>query len=94
MKNAMSGKSCCLWKTRVTGYRDEMILERPILNKTLDERKRTFSGSKTGSRLVPCHEESRDLVAISNVAKDFHGNDKYYEELALIRIQLFQIEKQ
>ncbi|KAI9087649.1 hypothetical protein K1719_030519 [Acacia pycnantha] len=89
--------------------RDEMILEknkkeksnfsrpelkRPILNKNLDERKRTFGGSKTGSRVVPCHEESRDSVAINNVAKDFHGNDKYCEELALIRSQLFQIEKQ
>ncbi|KAI9095628.1 hypothetical protein K1719_026188 [Acacia pycnantha] len=73
--------------------RDEMILERPILNKKLDERKCTFGGSKIGSRLVPCHEESQDSVAISNVAKDFHGNDKYCEELALIHSQLFQIQK-
>ncbi|XP_028784055.1 TORTIFOLIA1-like protein 3 [Neltuma alba] len=69
-------------------------LKRPLLSKNSDEKKRTFGRSKAGSRVAPCDEESQDSDGISNVAKDFHRNDKDCDELALIRSQLFQIEKQ
>lgn len=69
-------------------------VKRPVFSKIPDEIKRTNGGSKTGCRVVPCLEESQDSVTISDVAKNFHGNDKICEELASIRSQLFQIEKQ
>lgn len=69
-------------------------MKRALPSKNPDERKHKFGGSKTGSRVVPCHEESQDSVTISNVAKDLHRNDKDCEELTLIRSQLFQIENQ
>ncbi|KAF7806132.1 TORTIFOLIA1-like protein 3 [Senna tora] len=69
-------------------------LKRAVLSKKPDEKMRKVGGSKTGSRVVPCHEESQDSAAISNVTKDFHRNNKECEELTLIRSQLLQIEKQ
>lgn len=69
-------------------------LKRAFLSKNPDHKMRKLGGSKTGSRVVPCDEESQDSVAVTNVAKDFNRNNKECEELALIRSQLTQIEKQ
>lgn len=69
-------------------------LKRALLSKNPDDKMRKFGGSKNGSRVVPCDEESENSVAISNVTKDCHKNDKECEELTQIRSKLFQIEKQ
>ncbi|XP_027368787.1 TORTIFOLIA1-like protein 3 [Abrus precatorius] len=89
--------------------RDETVLERSkkdksrffksearraLFDKTPDDKIHKFGGSKGGSRVVPCSEESQDSGPVGNVTKDVHRNDKESEDLSLIRAQLLQIEKQ
>ncbi|XP_028794913.1 TORTIFOLIA1-like protein 3 [Neltuma alba] len=69
-------------------------MRRALFGKNTDEKFHKFGGSKNGSRVVPCHEDSEDSVAVSNVAKDQNKNDKECEDLSLIRNQLSEIEKQ
>lgn len=69
-------------------------LKRALFGKNTDDKIHKFSGSKTGSRVVPCDEENHDSVAVSNTAKDQHRNDKECDDLSLIRNQLTEIEKQ
>ncbi|TKY73446.1 Microtubule-associated protein TORTIFOLIA1 [Spatholobus suberectus] len=68
--------------------------KRALFDKNPDDKMHKFGGSKAGSRVVPCSEESQDSGPVSNVTKDLHRNDKESEELSLIRAQLVQIEKQ
>lgn len=51
--------------------------------------------NKSGSRIVPCHEEiSEATVVVSNKRGDMLRNQKDCEDLSLIRKQLVQIENQ
>ncbi|XP_054807023.1 TORTIFOLIA1-like protein 3 [Prosopis cineraria] len=68
-------------------------LKRALFRKNTDENFHKFGGSKTGSRVVPCHEDNEDSVAVSNGVKDQNKNDKESEDLSLIRNQLSEIEK-
>lgn len=89
--------------------RDEVVLERSknekarfskpemkraLFGKITEDKVHKFGGSKSGSRVVPCHDESQDLVAVSNVTKEIQRTDKDCDELSLIRNQLSEIEKQ
>ncbi|RDY07037.1 TORTIFOLIA1-like protein 3, partial [Mucuna pruriens] len=65
-----------------------------LFDKNSDDKIHKFGGSKAGSRVVPCSDESQDSGPVCNVTKDLHRNDKESEELSLIRAQLVQIEKQ
>ncbi|KAE9601455.1 hypothetical protein Lal_00023799 [Lupinus albus] len=64
-----------------------------LFNKSPDKMQK-FGGSKTGSHVVPYHEENQNSVPVSNVSKDILKNDKENDNLSLIRNQLHQIEKQ
>ncbi|XP_020235404.1 TORTIFOLIA1-like protein 3 [Cajanus cajan] len=68
--------------------------KRALFDKNSDDKMHKFGGSKAGSRVVPCSEESEDSGPVCNVTKDLPRNDKESEELSLIRAQLVQIEKQ
>ncbi|KAL3025092.1 hypothetical protein AAZX31_04G161600 [Glycine max] len=68
--------------------------KRALFDKNSDDKMHKSGGSKAGSRVVPCSEESQDSGPVCNVTKDLHRNDKESEELSLIRAQLVQIEKQ
>ncbi|KAL2340843.1 hypothetical protein Fmac_008783 [Flemingia macrophylla] len=89
--------------------RDEAVLEiskkdksrffksetkRALFDKNSDHKMHKFGGSKAGSRVVPCSEESEESGPVCNVTKDLPKNDKESEELSLIRAQLVLIEKQ
>ncbi|KAK7317217.1 hypothetical protein RJT34_01257 [Clitoria ternatea] len=90
--------------------RDETVLERSkrdmsrffrsetkraLFDKNHDDDKvHKFGGSKAGSRVVPCSDESEDSGPVCNATKDLNRNGKESEELSLIRAQLRQIEKQ
>ncbi|OIW17710.1 hypothetical protein TanjilG_29060 [Lupinus angustifolius] len=65
-----------------------------LFNKNPDDKIQKSGGSKTGSRVVPYHEESQNSVPVSNVSKDLIQNDKESDNLSSIRNQLHQIEKQ
>ena len=69
-------------------------VRRALFGKNADDKSHKFGGSKNGSRVVPCHEDSDDSVVVSNGAKDQNTNDKDSEDLSLIRNQLSEIEKQ
>lgn len=69
-------------------------VRRALFGKNTDDKSHKFGGSKNGSRVVPCHEDSDDSVVVSNGAKDQNTNDKDSEDLSLIRNQLSEIEKQ
>ncbi|KAI4343798.1 hypothetical protein L6164_011106 [Bauhinia variegata] len=69
-------------------------MKRALFSKNPDDKMLKFGGSKSGSRVVPCDEENQDSIALGNVTKDLHRNQKESEELSLIRNQLLQIEKQ
>ncbi|XWS37405.1 hypothetical protein CRYUN_Cryun19dG0040100 [Craigia yunnanensis] len=64
-------------------------------NKNSDDKPHKFGGSKSGSRVAPCHEETPEsTVVVSNASENLHANQKDCEDLSLIRNQLVQIEKQ
>ncbi|XVE54890.1 hypothetical protein DITRI_Ditri03aG0118600 [Diplodiscus trichospermus] len=64
-------------------------------NKNSDDKPHKFGGSKTGSRVAPCHEETPEsTLGASNASENLHSNQKDCEDLSLIRNQLVQIEKQ
>uniref|UniRef100_A0A5B6YT58 Putative microtubule-associated protein TORTIFOLIA1 n=1 Tax=Davidia involucrata TaxID=16924 RepID=A0A5B6YT58_DAVIN len=70
-------------------------IKRALFNKNTDDRIHKFGGSKAGSRVVPCHDESSEsTVVVSNVTENLHRNQKESEDLSLIRKQLVQIENQ
>ncbi|KAI9076831.1 hypothetical protein K1719_041135 [Acacia pycnantha] len=69
-------------------------IRRALFGKNTDEKFHMFGGSKNGSRVVPCHEDSEESVAVTNSAKDQNKNDKECEDLSLIRNQLSELEKQ
>ncbi|XP_061373518.1 TORTIFOLIA1-like protein 3 [Gastrolobium bilobum] len=69
-------------------------IKRALFDKNPDDKMHKFGGSKAGSRVAPCSEESQDSVPVCNVTKDVHRNEKESEDLSLIRNQLLQIEKQ
>ncbi|KAJ7956302.1 Microtubule-associated protein TORTIFOLIA1 [Quillaja saponaria] len=70
-------------------------MKRALFSKNLDDKMLKYTGCKTGSRVVPCQEESQDsTVQDSNIPKDQRTNHKECEDLSLIRNQLVQIEKQ
>ncbi|KAI9086545.1 hypothetical protein K1719_031629 [Acacia pycnantha] len=69
-------------------------MRRALFGKNTDEKFHMFGGSKNGSRVVPCHEDSEESVAVTNSAKNQNKNDKECEDLSLIRNQLSEIEKQ
>lgn len=65
---------------------------RTLFYKSSDDKGHKFGGFRSGSRIVPCHEEKREsTVVVSNVTED---NYRECEDLSLIRNQLVQIEKQ
>ncbi|KAK7411507.1 hypothetical protein VNO78_02941 [Psophocarpus tetragonolobus] len=68
--------------------------KRALFDKNSEEKMLKFGGSKAGSRVVPCSEESEDSGPVLNVTTALQRNDKDSEELTLIRAQLVQIEKQ
>lgn len=63
---------------------------RALFSRNSDEKVQRFGGFRSGSRVVPCNEESSE----SNVIQDVHKNHRDCEDLSLIRNQLVQIEKQ
>ncbi|XWS60658.1 hypothetical protein CRYUN_Cryun07bG0054700 [Craigia yunnanensis] len=64
-------------------------------NKNSDGKTHKIGGSKSGSRVAPCHEEiPKSTVVVSNASENIHANQKDSEDLSLIRNQLVQIEKQ
>ncbi|XP_017973256.1 PREDICTED: microtubule-associated protein TORTIFOLIA1 [Theobroma cacao] len=64
-------------------------------NKNSDDKMHKFGGSKSGSRVAPCHEETTEsTVVVSNASENLNANHKDSEDLSLIRSQLVQIEKQ
>ncbi|XWS51042.1 hypothetical protein CRYUN_Cryun12cG0142100 [Craigia yunnanensis] len=64
-------------------------------NKNPDDKPHKFGGSKSGSRVAPCHEETPESTGVvSNASENLHANHKDCEDLSLIRNQLVQIEKQ
>ncbi|XVF54210.1 hypothetical protein PTKIN_Ptkin05aG0162200 [Pterospermum kingtungense] len=64
-------------------------------NKNFDDKSHKFGGSKSGSRVAPCYEESPEpTTVVSNASENLHVNHKDCEDLSLIRNQLVQIEKQ
>ncbi|KAJ9163690.1 hypothetical protein P3X46_023330 [Hevea brasiliensis] len=66
-----------------------------LLSKNSDDKMLKFGGMKSGSRVVPCQEESpASTVVASNVIENHHTNHKECEDLSLIRNQLVQIERQ
>ncbi|EEF52077.1 TORTIFOLIA1-like protein 3 [Ricinus communis] len=68
---------------------------RALFGKSSDDKMLKFSGCKSGSRVVPCHEESPVSTAVaSNVTENHHSNHKECEDLSSIRNQLVQIERQ
>ncbi|KAJ9140383.1 hypothetical protein P3X46_031037 [Hevea brasiliensis] len=69
--------------------------KRTPLSKNSDQKTLKFGCLKSGSRVVPCHEESPvSTVVASNVIENHHNNHKECEDLSLIRNQLVQIERQ
>ncbi|KAJ8772946.1 hypothetical protein K2173_028123 [Erythroxylum novogranatense] len=70
-------------------------LKRALFNKNYDDKMLKFVGSKSGSRVVPCHEERPESAnAVSVGIENQDTNRKESEDLSLIRNQLVQIEKQ
>ncbi|XVF12040.1 hypothetical protein REPUB_Repub08aG0080600 [Reevesia pubescens] len=64
-------------------------------NKNSNDKMHKIGGSKSGSRVAPCHEEiPESTFVISNASENLLANHKDYEDLSLIRNQLVQIEKQ
>ncbi|XP_022775442.1 TORTIFOLIA1-like protein 3 [Durio zibethinus] len=64
-------------------------------NKNSDDKHNKVGGSKSGSRVAPCHEETPEsTVVVSNAYENLNANHKDCEDLSLIRNQLVQIEKQ
>lgn len=69
--------------------------KRTLLSKNSDDKILKFGGCKSGSRVVPCQEESPvSTVVASNNIENHHTNHKECEDLSLIRNQLVQIERQ
>ncbi|PON86101.1 Coatomer beta subunit [Trema orientale] len=69
--------------------------KRALFYKSSDEKGHRFGGFRSGSRVAPCQEESKDsTVVVSNATADIHKNHTECEDLSLIRNQLVQIEKQ
>lgn len=92
-------------KERDVNVQDKRVDEKPKLSKpetkralfykNSDEKGHRFGGFRSGSRVVPCQEESKDsTVVVSNATPDIHKNHPECEDLSLIRNQLVQIEKQ
>lgn len=68
---------------------------RTLFHKCSDDKGHKFGGFRSGSRIVPCHEEKQEsTVVVSNVTEDIHKTNRECEDLLLIRNQLVQIEKQ
>ncbi|XVE57059.1 hypothetical protein DITRI_Ditri04bG0061400 [Diplodiscus trichospermus] len=64
-------------------------------NKNSNDKMHKIGGSKTGSRVVPSHEEiPKSTVVVSSASENLHANHKDCEDLSLICNQLVQIEKQ
>ncbi|KAA8542607.1 hypothetical protein F0562_023759 [Nyssa sinensis] len=73
----------------------EPELKQGLFNKNADDRMHKFGGSKAGSHVVPCHDETSDsTVVVNKVTEDLYWNQKESEDLSLIRKQLVQIENQ
>ncbi|XP_037497393.1 TORTIFOLIA1-like protein 3 isoform X2 [Jatropha curcas] len=69
--------------------------KRAVSSKNADDKAVKIGGFKSGSRVVPCHDESPvSTVVASNIAENHHSNHKECEDLSLIRNQLVQIERQ
>ena len=69
--------------------------KRALFYKSSDDKGHRFGGFRSGSRVAPCQEESKDsTVVVSNATADIHKNHSESEDLSLIRNQLVQIEKQ
>ncbi|XP_044476243.1 TORTIFOLIA1-like protein 3 [Mangifera indica] len=69
--------------------------KRALFNKSSDDRMHKFGGLRSGSRVVPCHEESREnTLVFSDNCENLQMNHKDCEDLSLIRNQLVQIENQ
>ncbi|XP_065876638.1 TORTIFOLIA1-like protein 3 [Euphorbia lathyris] len=84
-------------KDSAPGRRLSKLEPRSLFGKSSDEKAHRFSGCKSGSRVVPCHEEtpvSLSPVVASSVTENQHNNHKECEDLSLIRNQLVQIERQ
>lgn len=68
---------------------------RLLFTKNSDEKMNKLGGFRSGSPVVPCHEENSEAtVEASNNAEGLHRNHKECEDLCLIRKQLVQIENQ
>ncbi|KAK8643539.1 hypothetical protein V6N13_012830 [Hibiscus sabdariffa] len=67
--------------------------KRVLFAKAHDEKVQKYGGLKSGSRVVPFHEENLD-VDDKNAAVEVDENPKEVEDLYLIREQLAQIEDQ
>ncbi|XVF02341.1 hypothetical protein REPUB_Repub04eG0167400 [Reevesia pubescens] len=68
---------------------------KPVLfGKVHDEKVQKFGGLRSGSRVVPFHDEENLDVDDENAALEVDENPKDIEDLSLIREQLAQIEDQ
>lgn len=68
--------------------------KRVLFGKVCDEKVQKFGGLRSGSRVVPWHDEDNLDVDIKNAALEVDENPKETEDLSLIREQLAQIEDQ
>ncbi|EXB29764.1 hypothetical protein L484_008927 [Morus notabilis] len=69
--------------------------KRALFHKNSEDKGHKFGGFRSGSRVVPYQEESKNsTVLVSNVSEDIHKNHIECEDLSSIRHQLVQIEKQ
>lgn len=68
--------------------------KRVLFSKIRDEKVHKFGGLRSGSRVVPYHDDEIPDVGISNMSEEACENGKDNENLSLIREQLAQIENQ
>ncbi|XP_050238964.1 TORTIFOLIA1-like protein 4 [Mercurialis annua] len=71
--------------------------KRVLFSSARDDKLHKFSGSRSGSRVVPCNDDDNCYakdIEVNYPNEDFLGNNKEIEDLSLIRDQLIQIENQ
>ncbi|CAK7332731.1 unnamed protein product [Dovyalis caffra] len=71
--------------------------KRVLFSSIRDDKRHKFGGLKSGSRVVPFHEDENCYnkdVEVSISPEDFYENHKDYEDMSLICEQLIQIENQ
>uniref|UniRef100_A0A2P2JS90 Microtubule-associated protein TORTIFOLIA1-like n=1 Tax=Rhizophora mucronata TaxID=61149 RepID=A0A2P2JS90_RHIMU len=70
-------------------------VKRSLFSKSSDSKMLKLGGPKSGSRVVPSHEENVEFsVILKDGIENHDSNHKESEDLSLIRSQLVQIERQ